>query len=242
MRNLRPWAFLASVFALFMVSQAPVFADGFPLTVSAAYADNIHCAQFNVNPGECVANPPATFPGPWQGSAGVSQFIGTGVEGVGFDGGALLLTNNGASSVAVSDVTVTIGTASFDLWGSFSVPSGTSVILTQTSFDPVTLNPNFDTSDLAGCCSNNGVIPTIAITIGGTTTTFLDSNQVLNTGGFDTGCQDTNCVLTNESEPWSVIPPPAETPEPPGVVLLGSGMLLVLFGAGVRRKLCCRRA
>ena len=240
MRNTRPRPLLLILFALFILIQLPAFANGVPVTVSVGYADNIHCPTFiSVGPASCVSNPPMTFPNPWMGSSGISQFIGEGVEGVGFDAGALLLTNNSGGAVTVSDVTVTVGTGNtFELWGSFTIPVGESVILTQTFFDPTTLVPNFDTSDLTGCCTNDHVIPSIAITIGGTTTTLQDTNQILNTGGFDLGCITSDCVTTNESHPWSLIPGQVTvSPEPSSLLTLGSGLLFL--GLGVRRKLRC---
>jgi hypothetical protein len=230
MKHLRRVSFLFVLFGLLFSVHSPVLANSLPLTVSVGYADNIHCASFNINPGLCVASPPATFPNPWKGSPN-TIFIGQGVANVGFDSGALLLTNNSAAAVSVTDVKVKIGLTSFDLWGSFIVPKGESVILTQTGFNLLTLAPNFDTSDLTGCCSNNGVIPSILIKIGTTTTTLKDTKQILNTGGFDLGCKDPGCVLTNESHPWSLV----STPEPSSFILLGSGLLWL--GAGVRRKL-----
>jgi hypothetical protein len=231
MKTFRTGPFLFVLLVLLLVVQVPTHANSLPLTVSVGYADNSHCPTYNSKgPGSCVSPLPALFPSPWNGSPNTT-FIGVGINGVAFDAGALLLNNNSAADVNVSDVKVTIGGTPFDLWGSFTVSKGQSVILTQTNFDPITFLPNFDTSDLTGCCSNNGVIPSIAITIGSTTTTLLDTHQILNTGGFDVGCtaDPTSCVLTNESHPWVVV-----TPEPSSILLLGSGLLWL--GAGFRRK------
>jgi PEP-CTERM motif len=240
MKILRTVPFLFVLFASLLVVQLPTHANSLPLTVSVGYADNTHCSTYNsplpgFPPGStCVSPLPALFPSPWKGSPNTS-FIGKGVQDVGFDAGALLLTNNSGADVNVADVNVNIGGTPFDLWGSFTVPNDQSVILTQTNFDPLTLMPNFDTSDLTTCCSNNGVIPSIAITIGSTTTTLLDTNQILNTGGFDLGCLDQGCVLTNESHDWSLIPGQvAAAPEPSSMLLLGSGLLCL--GVGFRRK------
>jgi hypothetical protein len=224
-------------------------ASALPLTVWVGYADNTHCPDFTTNPLNCLTAVNANFPSPWQGSSGFA-FIGLGVTtplGIllgappAFDAGAVRLDNTSGAPVMVSDVTVTIGANSFDLWGSFTIPSGMGIILTQTAFDSM-FNPNFDTSDLTNYNGgmNNGMIPQIAITIGGQTTTLFDTNQILNTGGFDLGCTPVsipngNCVSVNEASPWSLIPGQTATPEPASILLLGSGLLSL--GTFVRRKL-----
>ena len=56
--------------------------------------------------------------------------------------------------------------------------------------------------------SNSGAIPNVRITIAGTTTTYLDSGQVLNGGGVDNGhCLNGKFVSgrMDESHPWSQI-------------------------------------
>jgi hypothetical protein len=226
MKRLQFWYSVLVLFVLLFAVQSPILANSVPLTVSVGYADNTHCASALTPPlfqGSCISPLPALFPNPWNGSPNTT-FLGTGINNVGFDAGALLLTNTGGAAVTVTDVTVMIGATSFDLWGSFTVLNGTSTILTQTS----SLVPNFDTSDVAGFNGgvSNGVTPSIAITIGGTTTTLLDTNEILNTGGFDLGCTDSGCVLTNESHPWSLIPGQVTgTPEPSSLMLLGVGLL-----------------
>jgi hypothetical protein len=217
------------LFVLLFAVQSPILANSVPLTVSVGYADNTHCASALTPPlfqGSCISPLPALFPNPWNGSPNTT-FLGTGINNVGFDAGALLLTNTSGAAVTVTDVTVTIGATTFDLWGSFAVPNGTSTILTQNG-DPTSLVSNFDTSDVAGFNGgvSNGVIPSIAITIGGTTNTLFDTNEILNTGGFDLGCTTSDCVLTNESHPWSLIPGQVTgTPEPSSLMLLGVGLL-----------------
>jgi len=49
-------------------------------------------------------------------------------------------------------------------------------------------------------------VPTIAITIGSTTTTFHDTALLLSTGGVDrAGCPYTG-TRNDESEAWQVVP------------------------------------
>jgi PEP-CTERM motif len=241
MLRLRHVLVLLPALLYLLLFQPKVSATTLPLTVSVGYADNIHCADFNTNPLDCLTAVNPNFPNPWQGSSGV-VFMGQGITtapGVptAFDAGGLLLTNTSGADVNVSDVQVTIGTSSFDLWGSFTVPNGMSVILTQTS----NTMANFDTSDTTPtggggqCCTNDNLIPKIAINIGGQITTLMDANQILNTGGFDLGCSNPDCVSVNESSPWSLIPGQTATPEPASILLLGSGLLSL--GTFVRRKL-----
>jgi PEP-CTERM motif len=68
----------------------------------------------------------------------------------------------------------------------------------------------------------------------------MDTNQILNTGGFDVGCTPVTipmgtCLSVNEASPWSLIPGQTTTPEPASILLLGSGLLSL--GTFVRRKL-----
>jgi hypothetical protein len=242
MKNFRTGAFLFVLFVSLLVVQLPTHANSLPLTVSVGYADNIHCTDFGKTPLDCLTAVNPMFPNPWQGSAGVN-FIGQGITtapGVptGFDAGGLLLVNNTGADVSVSDVMVTIGSNTFDLWGSFVVgKNGGEVILTQTSDSTA----NFDTSDTTPsngggqCCTNENLIPGITFKIGANTFTLMDQNQILNTGGFDLGCKTTDCVSTNEAHPWELIPGQVvATPEPSSFLLLGSGLLWL--GAGFRRK------
>ncbi|TMB95960.1 MAG: hypothetical protein E6J40_10810 [Chloroflexi bacterium] len=49
-----------------------------------------------------------------------------------------------------------------------------------------------------GTCTNDGIQPTVDVTIDGTTSSYTDSGQVLNTGGIDPGA----CSNGDESTQW----------------------------------------
>ena len=176
--------------AMVMVQSPPQIAG---LAVFVGYADNLR------------ANP--NFPVPWQGSPN-TVFIGQGPE---FDSGAIRIDNNTSSPIHIDDVFVTVpgwtvsavrdaqGNGVADLWGSFTIPPNSTVILAQTAGE------NFDTSDFGvrGCgdtlANGQSPIPTVKITINGAATTFSDTGHVLDTGGFDLACRG------NESLQWRLI-------------------------------------
>ena len=145
-------------------------------------------------------------PNPWQGSSGV-VFVGTpDSPSGGWDTSALRLDNLTSSSVTVT-VTVDIGSNRFALWGSRSIPAGQKLILAQTGFE------NFDGSDTnpAGCygCNDNlcltqvqSTVPVVNVTVGGVTTRYYDTTQILNTDGVDAaGCPPTS-GRWDESRNW----------------------------------------
>jgi PEP-CTERM motif len=143
-----------------------------------------------------------------------------------FDAGAIRLDNSGSTAITITDVAVSIGDFVLDLWnqgGAFQIQPGSSEILSQlTPYD-------FDTSDTSNgpCCTNDdGIIPTITITFDGATQTFLDSRQVLNTGGFD------KSVIGNESSPWQNT---VSSPEPSTLALLGVTFLSLFWFWRYRR-------
>jgi len=98
----------------------------------------------------------------------------------------------------VDDVSVEIGSATYDLWGPYPivVAGKSSVVLTQT------VQYDFDTSEPAtATCEPSGDIPLVHIVIGSRnpkTRTFTDAGQVLNTGGVDPGA----CTGANEGHDW----------------------------------------
>ncbi len=179
------------------------------LTMSVASAESTTC-KLCVYVGYADGLRPAgsIFPFPWKGSPGVT-FIGGGT----FDSGALRLDNETDTPTTLESVTVDIGANHFDIWPhNLSVPPHEELILAQTE------QYNFDTSDFSGsgCGSNNGVKPTVTVVSGGKPTVFTDSNQVLNTKGYDLACEG------NESTSWQLVgggAPAINRPLPPADTL-----------------------
>ena len=198
-----------------VASQQPV-AGG--LVVSVAYAENI---------GNVPAVP-RWFPTPWNGAPNTA-FLGSPNPQTAecgsvptplcYDTGAIRLDNPTGSPITVTSVSVNVrsgqsgGKLYNNIWGGFSVPARQSVILAenppppakQSSFD------NFDTSDTPhGSCTPATTPPTVALTVGATTTTLTDSGHVLDTGwsvngvfgGVDSGWCPTH---QNESIQWQQI-------------------------------------
>ena len=149
-------------------------------------------------------------PSPWKGSSNV-VFRANPDSGTtnGWDSSAIRVDNLGSGSISCS-VTCDIGNYHYALWSPASVPAGYSLIVAQTA------NENFDGSDTnpAGCfsCSPNdcltkvvSTVPVVHVTIGGATTNYYDTNQVLNTKGVDSaGCPYTG-TRNDESTSWRQI-------------------------------------
>jgi RHS repeat-associated protein len=167
------------------------------LTVSVGYAQN--------NPG----GPLGSVPTPWQGSSNVN-FIGS-VGSFGWDTGAIRIDNSSATALTINDVLVTIGSKTFDLWGSaIAVPADATTILTQMG------DQTFDTSDVNNpSCAPTGIVPTIRVSIGATAFTYTDANRVLNTGGYDRA----NCTGQSEWQQWQ----PIDSGGPSASELAGAG-------------------
>lgn len=160
------------------------------------------------------------FPNPWNGAADLT-FDGCSPQAAcTFDGGALRIRNDNSASVAVDQVSVHIGACLYTWSGvryPVSLAPGASLVTTQrasgvgagcTGPDPAT----FDSSDIpnAGTCTNDGIQPTVDVTVDGATLSYTDSGQVLNTGGVDPG----SCSNSDESTQWVKIgshPCPGET-------------------------------
>jgi hypothetical protein len=184
--------------ALTLVPGSP--AQGAPTGHSNGHS-NVHAMKVYVAYADGIRGDP-TIPSPWDGDEGV-VFIGAGVGDPGrFDAGAIRIVNPSSQQLTLDDVWVAIGSAQYDLWGPYPVvvPGKGSAILTQT--DP--LNFNFDTSEPGVVsCEPTGVIPVVHITVGSRhpkTRTFVDTDQVLNTGGVDVGAGE--CGGANEGLPW----------------------------------------
>lgn len=178
------------------------------LSVSVGYAEDKHQSSLS----------PAAFPVPWSGSPN-TIFLGNPVYGSSpcgtlphcFDGGAIRLDNSGSSDVTVNSVSVddhssVPGGKIFNLWGSFTVPAGESVILAENPPGNDPTSDNFDTSGApSGNCTAISVAPTVTITIGGVPTTLVDSTHVLDTNGIDT---ESCLVQQNEAIQWRHIGTP----------------------------------
>ena len=124
------------------------------LSVSVGYAEDKH--QSSLNPG--------AFPVPWSGSPN-TIFLGNPVFGSSpcgtlphcYDGGAIRLDNTSSSdmpidSVSVDDHSSLPGGKVFNLWGSFKVPAGMSVILAGK---PANNDPSYDNFDTSGAPKGN---------------------------------------------------------------------------------------
>lgn len=172
------------------VGGAPAAATAAGLSVFVGYAED----------KETRTPDPAQFPVPWVGAPNTSFLGGTvpgqaacGTLSTCYDAGAIRLDNPGPTAVTVNQVSVDDhssipgGMVFNNLWGSFAVPAGKSVILTE---NPPADNPgydNFDTSGFPSTCTPLTVAPTVTITVGGVASTLVDSTHVLDSGGVDAG-------------------------------------------------------
>jgi hypothetical protein len=172
------------------------------IQVTVAYADSVRAD-------------PTNFPTPWLGSP---RTIFEGCQPVSacrYDAGAIRVLNNSSSTVTVNAIAVHIDTCTFTGWPSAVLAPGFNLIVTQLATTGVEAGctagvgdpDEFDTSDVGvggqsnvGNCVPNGLIPVVDVTIDGTTTSYSDLGQVINTGGIDAGT-----CLGNESSQWTRI-------------------------------------
>ncbi len=169
--------------------------------------------------------PSANSPNPWP-NTDPSSFIGTpcpqwptsSAYNICWDAAAIRLVNTTSSPVTVDDVNVVVSngtvTNTYDLWGSFTVQANGQMILTETGsqnsgdFDLSDEPPNDYNGGNTAPCVNSGAIPVVNVTVGGVTTGYTDTGQVLNTGGVDLRhCVNGTFVSQagNESEPWAQV-------------------------------------
>ncbi len=174
---------------------APVGSVG----VFVGYADGLHSS-------------PVDFPSPWAGSANVIFEGCRPIENCAYDAGAVRVVNESGSAVTVNGITVHVDTCRYSGWPAQTLAPHSQLIVTQlrsgTGNGCTGPTPNaMDTSDIgpggsqyANNCTPDGIVPTVDVTVDGTTTTYSDTGQILNTGGRDLG----GCPpKTNESHPWS---------------------------------------
>jgi PKD repeat protein len=158
---------------------------------------------------------PKTKPSPWQGSPGV-VFIGKADDSSNnWDSACLRVDNLSSGPLSSVVVTADLGSSHFALWGTNTIPAGGKLIMAQTAFE------NFDGSDTnpAGCygCDpkqcvtlRSPDVPVVHVSLSGTRADYLDTGQVLNTGGYDgAGCPYVGGPLPqtryDESHPWQQI-------------------------------------
>ncbi|MCA1656209.1 MAG: Ig-like domain-containing protein, partial [Actinobacteria bacterium] len=179
--------------------------DTSPLSVYVGYADGLRPAG-------------SIFPFPWDGSPNVT-FVGC-TSACQFDAGTIRVDNNSDKPVTVNKLTVDFDkpdrsyTCTFDIWGADrTLPAHGIMIFTQLIDIDVAgcaTDGSFDTSDVpdAYLCGQSGIVPKINLTVDGTTSSYNDVNQILNTDGQDAN----SCGGGNESRAWQRVGGPRPKP------------------------------
>ena len=178
-----------------------------PLNVFVGYMDTHSVASSSKQPKPW----PYTDPTSYVGSPCPSYPSSTTC----WDAAALRLDNPGSVDVIGVHVVVVIGSKTYNLWGaSMTVKAGGTLVLTETgaqnsaNFDGSDFSPNSYNGGNTASCVNSGAVPDVRVTVGTTTTSYLDSGQVLNGGGVDSGhCVNGSFVSgrIDESHPWAQI-------------------------------------
>ncbi len=151
------------------------------------------------------------FPTPWLGAPNTVVEGCAPIAACTYDAGAIRIVNNSPSQVTVNSIAVHLDTCTYTGWPSAVLDPGADLIVTQLStgegvgctgptpstFDTSDIGPK--SSDYVLNCTPDGLVPLVDVTVDGTTTTYADSGQVLNTGGVDGACSG------NESTQWTKI-------------------------------------
>jgi hypothetical protein len=135
-------------------------------------------------------NPGIPFPSPWRGDPGV-HFIGDLSAADAFDCGVICFQNVGTTDVVLDPGLKVDGFqngTSYQLWDGI-IGAGVTIAPGEQAIVAQTVAYNFDTSDQTNGTQTNpdSAHPVIHASFDGGTTvgTYVDTAQVLNTGGFD---------------------------------------------------------
>jgi titin len=170
-----------------------------------------------------TSSPTPNQPNPWPFTS-PSNYVGTPCSGwptstTCWDAAAIRLDNPNNTPITGVRVVANIGGSIYDLWGSLTVPASGTLVLTETggqnstNFDGSDFPPNAYNSGNFADCTDDGVIPIVSVTVGGATTNYSDTTQVLDGGGHDAGhCVGSTYVSgrMDESHPWTLVSPPVQ--------------------------------
>ncbi len=215
----------------------------------ALVASQAHADSFSVYVGYTdTLRPSGFFPSPFCSGITPTCQVQTGVA---LDGGVFRIDNTGATSIALTNLQVTLcgGACVFNLWSDVTLSPGQTGIFGETLGNPTY---NFDTSDtfdffsdigigingIGGCtyygdltsaqqatCSEYD--PVISFDENGTPVSLVDTGSILNTGGYDFVCCSSD---GNESIGWQLLGSDVVTrggsnvPEPLTLGLFGVGL------------------
>lgn len=188
--------------------------------VFVGYADSAHAT-------------PGNFPTPWFSPNNPSiVFQGVrcapGSTSCEYDASAVRMVNNLPIAVTVNAVTVAFSSSCvYDIWPhDVSLGPGSQLIVTQLRGGTAhgctnttsSTDPNFgliDGSDIGpngvswkDNCTQSGVVPEVDVTVNHSTTPFVDTGRVLNTGGVDSSICNANGTThpsQSESTQWTPI-------------------------------------
>jgi hypothetical protein len=216
-------------------ASAPIARAGL-VEVGVGYADGLR------------PNVGTPFPTPWRGDAGV-HFIGESNPNASFECGVICFNNIGTSDI-VLDPGLTVdgfqNGASFQLWDGI-IGTGVTIAPGEMAIVAQTVEYDFDTSDQTSGTETNpdNFKPVIHASFDGGTTTasYIDTAQVLNTGGFDlalkiapaTGQGTNESLRCRKIGTTGINDPFGNTvPEPGSLSLLLGG--LPVLGLAIRRR------